>query len=353
MGEFLQISDNGDHKSGSESTILRLTAIWSFSEAFLGGILHALKLPVTGIVIGGFAALMISLIGYNTRRKRDILDATLQVILIKFTISPHSSLTSYFAIFVQGIFGFLVFTFIHKEKFAAFLISVFALFYSAVQKLIVMTILFGIGFWEAFNRFGEYVANDTFMSSIYKGEIKFSYLVIGVYLVFHLVAGIFLGILAIRLPVLIARKREELKDTLSTISRNTAPEQPELPKRRSKLRKFLPHLLAICFFSLTMVLPQAGEGNLSQLLLLIVRVISILIIWFLVFKPLAGWLISKILRKKAGEGNRKVETIIKSFPSFKRLFFRSIQLSAKQISLRGIADIIVIFLTLALYSEDE
>lgn len=353
MGEFLQISDNRDYNTGTESTILRLTAIWSFSEAFLGGILHAVKLPVTGIVIGGFAALMISLIGYNTRRKRDILDATLQVILIKFTISPHSSLTSYFAISVQGIFGFLVFTLIRKEKFAAFLTALFALLYSASQKLIVMTVLFGVEFWEAFNRFGKYVTNDTFMSSIYKGEIKFSYLIIGVYLAFHLVAGIFLGILAIRMPVLIASKREELKDTLSTISRNFAPEQPELPKRRSKLRKFLPHILAICFFSLTMILPHAGEGNLTQLLFLIVRVISILIIWFLVFKPLAGWLITKILRKKTGERNQKLETIIKSFPSFKKLFFRSIQLSSRQISLRGIADIIVIFLTLALYIEDE
>ena len=44
--------------------ISRLTALWALSEAGLGGILHALQSPFTGLFVGGFAIILISLIAY-------------------------------------------------------------------------------------------------------------------------------------------------------------------------------------------------------------------------------------------------------------------------------------------------
>ena len=44
----------------------RITALWGFSEATLGGILHAFKIPFTGLFVGSAAVIFISLIAHFT-----------------------------------------------------------------------------------------------------------------------------------------------------------------------------------------------------------------------------------------------------------------------------------------------
>ena len=44
------------------NAIQRLTALWAFTESGLGGIMHALQIPFTGLLVGGMAVIMISLI---------------------------------------------------------------------------------------------------------------------------------------------------------------------------------------------------------------------------------------------------------------------------------------------------
>ncbi|MCK5088079.1 MAG: hypothetical protein KAQ90_11190, partial [Melioribacteraceae bacterium] len=66
----------------------RLTALWAFSEAALGGILHALKIPLTGLFVGGAAVIFISLIAYYSEKKHAILRATLLVVIVKFVVAP-------------------------------------------------------------------------------------------------------------------------------------------------------------------------------------------------------------------------------------------------------------------------
>jgi len=89
--------------------VWKLTALWAFSEAALGGILHAFKVPMRGIFIGGSAAILISLIAYFSDRKGTVLKSTLLVILIKGIVSPHTPLTAYFAVFLQGFIGEILF----------------------------------------------------------------------------------------------------------------------------------------------------------------------------------------------------------------------------------------------------
>ena len=42
--------------------IQRLTALWAFAESGLGGMLHALQLPFTGLIVGGLSVIIITLI---------------------------------------------------------------------------------------------------------------------------------------------------------------------------------------------------------------------------------------------------------------------------------------------------
>ena len=79
-----------------KTIIKRLTTLWAFSEAALGGLLHGLKVPMRGIFVGGSASVLISLISFFSNRKGTVLKSTLLVIIVKGIVSPHSPLTAYF-----------------------------------------------------------------------------------------------------------------------------------------------------------------------------------------------------------------------------------------------------------------
>ena len=103
----------------------RITALWAYSEATFGGILHVLKIPFTGLFLGSAAVLFITLIALTNKNKSSILHTTLLVILVKAAVNPYSPITVYLAITVQGIAGYLLFKTIRYEKLAAILLGFF------------------------------------------------------------------------------------------------------------------------------------------------------------------------------------------------------------------------------------
>ena len=91
--------------------ISRLTALWALSEAGLGGVLHAIQFPVTGLLVGGFAIVLISLIAYFSDNKWEtIFRSLLVVLIIKLAVSPHSPPTSYLAVSFQAFMSALIFS---------------------------------------------------------------------------------------------------------------------------------------------------------------------------------------------------------------------------------------------------
>ncbi len=60
----MNISVNQSSIEQRQLAVQRLTALWAFSESGLGGILHALQMPFTGLLVGGMAILLISLIAF-------------------------------------------------------------------------------------------------------------------------------------------------------------------------------------------------------------------------------------------------------------------------------------------------
>mgnify|MGYP001612530994 FL=1 len=138
----------------------RIIALWGFSEAAFGGILHALKIPFTGLFLGSAAVIFISLIAHYSRDKSAILRATLIVVLVKAFVSPYSPLTAYFAVALQGTLGYLFFSTIKYERMAALLLGFFSLFFSALQKLILLTLLFGTGLWNSIDLFVYFVLSQ-------------------------------------------------------------------------------------------------------------------------------------------------------------------------------------------------
>lgn len=79
-------------------SVLKITALWAFSESAFGGILHALTIPLRGLFISSAAVLFISLIALFSNNSKEIPKATIIVVLIKAIVSLHSPLTAYFAV---------------------------------------------------------------------------------------------------------------------------------------------------------------------------------------------------------------------------------------------------------------
>src|SRR5687767_5838838 len=69
-----------------EQAYYRLIALWVLFEAMLGGIIHGLRIPVSGLVVGSAAVICISLIGYYVGQRGAILKATLIVAIFKMML---------------------------------------------------------------------------------------------------------------------------------------------------------------------------------------------------------------------------------------------------------------------------
>ena len=87
----------------------RLIALWVLCEAFLGGIIHGLKIPVSGLVVGSGAIICICLIAFYVRVKGAIIKATIIVAIFKMMLSPQSPPAAYFAVLFQGCLGQMLF----------------------------------------------------------------------------------------------------------------------------------------------------------------------------------------------------------------------------------------------------
>ncbi len=210
-------------------TVMRITALWAFSESTFGGILHALTIPLRGLFIASAAVLFISLIALSAKSSKEIFKSTIIVILIKAIVSPHSPLTAYLAVSLQGLLGVLFFSTKKFYKLSALLLGLSVLLFSGVQKIIVLTILFGNTLWESLDLFIKQISIE--LLNINNHVINYGYLLISGYVLLHLIAGFFIGLYAGRLP----EKLNDYKSIILTNTNNTNGE--EIPKRNKQKKK--------------------------------------------------------------------------------------------------------------------
>src|SRR6478735_4442961 len=131
----------------------RLIAVWALAEGFLGGILHGLHIPVTGLVIGSISVCCLALLSKVQTQRGQFLKATLLVMLLKAMLSPHSPPMAYLAVFCQGFLAEMLFSFSNRYKLNCFLLAILSQLQSAVQHLIVLLVVFGVDFWQALDQY--------------------------------------------------------------------------------------------------------------------------------------------------------------------------------------------------------
>lgn len=325
------------------SAITKLTALWAFSESGLGGLMFALKIPLTGFFVGGFAVLLVGLIAWYAQRDyRQVLKATILVLLVKATASPHSPPPAYLAVAFQGFAGAFIYRYIRSFRFASVLLALLAMAESALQKIIVMTLIYGKSIWLAVDKLFESITKEFSLQV----HVSFSLLLIGIYLLVYLVWGLFVGLFAAALPHAINQRSAEILDWYRNYKTDVPPAGTPVRRRKQRLWTYA----AVLVFILAVFL-LAGN-NKQQVLFIVLRSLAAVLLLFFVLRPLLNRLIQNWVKRQRNDRQRDAALILALLPGIRSYVKPSWQLAARQGSkIRQLQYFIYYMVALTLYDE--
>lgn len=269
-----------------------LILVWAFAESGIGGMLHALKLPFTGILVGGIAVICIALMGYYAEsRSRTIFSALAIVLLVKLTVSPHSPWQAYVAVIFQGWTGALIFSRLGWYKLRCLIFSIVCLLESAIQKILLTLLIYGTQLMDAIDKAALSVAG----SLGFRTEGSLVLLIFGTYLILHLLTGILIGFWLPSIP-------DQLKNLRMTLPDLADPADNPQKQKRSKMIRLLAGLgiLLAVLLGLKLILPQMPVTSMA-----FIFVRSVAVSMGLIF--LAGPLLVKLVRRMAGNNSGTTE----------------------------------------------
>jgi hypothetical protein len=304
-----QLLDNTNFEKSTVS-IARLTALWAFVEAGLGGVLHAFKIPFTGLLVGGMAVMLITLIThFSSGNPRKLFKCLIIVLMVKAMVSPHSPLAAYFAVSFQAVLGYLIYGVFKVNPISIFLFTVLAMLESAVQKLIILTLFFGSSFWEAL---------DGLIGSVFKqfgmkvddAAIWVVYLYVSIYFVGGIIIAVLIS--AISKELSSQTERPVFVRSTDTIALHVA--------KKSKSKKLL--IVGLVLISISMVIFVFSEDTKSGLLAVgksIFYTATVLFIWYAFLNPYLTKALKKFLKAKSISYESEVLDILSMIPEFKQM----------------------------------
>ena len=293
----------------------RLTALWALDECGLGGIMHAFKLPFTGILVGGISILLITLIALSTTKiGSTVLKALTIVLVIKAGVSPFTPITAYFAVSFQAFLGILMYSIFSINKVSIVVLCAVTFLESALQKLFTLTIVFGQSFWKAVDVYMDWIANQLSFLSFSLNSQSLIYTFLAVYFFSGIMAG-FLIIRTIKLIELV--NVSQMKIDFDKIL-------PEFSSKKKIKRKNLYYFLILLVLVL---LPLSYLNDVSpawqKAAYLIFRSLAILILWYTLLGPFLLRLLNKILSNKREFYQEDLQGIQKILPSLKLIIYHS------------------------------
>lgn len=298
-----------------QRVILRLTALWGLGESGLGGWMHALHLPFTGIFVGGFAVVLIALIAwYSGFHFTTILRATLLVLLVKAAVSPQSPPAAYLAVAFQGLTGAALFSLLRNYRIAALLLCILAMAESALQKIIVATLIFGTDLWEATDRLFLSVVRELGLAS----DISFSYGILISYVLLYVVWGIVLGLWIGGLPGRISEKAVSVSAQLKSVMAADMPEQ-KLRRKGKYWRRLAWYLIILLGMIGVFLWSEEGMAN-HKAIYLVVRTVAVLALLMGVIRPLVQWCMAVLLRRYRHRPQSELQKVMTVLPELHKIF---------------------------------
>ena len=292
--------------SGERATaIQRLTALWALNECGLGGMLHALQSPFTGLLVGSIAMICIAMICAFARQKwRAVMASLVVVLIIKALVSPHSSPTAYLAVIFQGVTGAFIYRFIPGLFLSSLLFACLGLLESAMQRLLVLTIIYGNSLWEAIDLWGVFVSERWGVII----PVSSSALLIYTYLMIHFLAGIILGWFIYRIIRSIHRLWGSSKFQLQLNHEDRKSFFKE-PGKKKKWKRYLLFLVVIIMITAAYTMTDTGKA-----IMVIVRAAGILVLWFVFLAPFILKLLKRFLAGKHQQVSEQVQHTMDIFP---------------------------------------
>jgi len=316
----------------SAVAVARLTALWALAESALGGIVHALRIPLSGLAIAGTAVILISLIAHFAERPRDILRATLLVLIVKAVGAPHTQLVGYLAVGFQGVFAFAVYSIWSPGRGSTLFFATVALVETAVQKLLTLAIFFGLPLWEAVDEWGGWILQRYFPAYV-DAEFSLAMSLVGVYVGIYLLGGLAIGFIAGRLPVRIAHERKilELQDqqfelstgneTATTAASRAGVRQPEKTRtgRLPGLKTALTWMIVVAVLAASVYASPSELSPIGSAAVYLVRTMAILAIWYFLIGPILSRALQRWLVSRSEAHSVELEEVLAALPLYRRL----------------------------------
>ncbi|EDP71332.1 hypothetical protein FBALC1_02572 [Flavobacteriales bacterium ALC-1] len=296
----------------NKSIIDKLTALWALNECGLGGFLHVFKTPFTGLIVGGIAILLISLIAYYAENKwQAILKALVIVLIIKMAVSPYSPFGAYVAVSFQAVFGALLFSKFSWRGFTIIILGLVTFLESAIQKVFVLTIIYGEELWEAINLYGIEVQKKLNFIS----ETSTTSFLITLYLLIYGICGILAGIFIKKIIKIISEKKET--DFHLELIENDS--KTKAIKTSFKAKVIWVWLITVAVIVLAFSLFGGDLFGWQKAIYILLRSFLVLMLWYLVIGPFLLKMIRKYLNKKESQYKEDITNAMDLFPYFRQI----------------------------------
>lgn len=295
----------------------RLIALWVLCEAMLGGVVHGLKIPVSGLVVGSCAVICISLLAWYVPVKGAILKATLVVAIFKMMLSPQAPLPAYFAVFFQGVLGELLFWNRRFYMISCILLGLISLLESGLQRILVLTIIYGNDIWNVINRFLNGLTGQ-------ESSTNYSLLIGGAYVGIHILCGSLVGWWISTVPGKVERwSKEEHYWIKADLQGETI--SPVTKSRGNRMKKWI----WVIWIFLIGLYVQSYFGWGAPLLpthvslRILLRSLIIVIAWIYIAGPLLRSWLQNWLQKRRSGAKPDIQKILELLPATTRLIRQS------------------------------
>jgi hypothetical protein len=292
--------------------VQRLTALWAFIESGLGGALHALKVPFTGLVVGGIAVLIITLIGYfSNGRFKQIFQSLVIVLVVKAAVSPHTPFPAYIAVSFQAVIGFVLFSLLNINLISILLLSVVAMIESAIQKLLLLTLFFGKSFWNAADELMNFITKQLSVPGI-NGSLW----IITSYLSVYIIGGIITALMTYKVIKEFTIRRDRLLLPYISISDIVSATNHTVNRRK---RVLLISATLVLVSTILYVFAADTQQASFAVIKTIIWTVSAVTVWYLVITPLVINIFSILLKKKQHKYSEQIGATIAFLPVLKQL----------------------------------
>lgn len=303
--------------SENQTIIFRLTALWALNECGLGGFLHALNVPFTGLIIGGIAVALISFIAhFSSVNKAVILNSLIIVLIIKLLMSPHSSVTAYFAVSFQALCALFFYRLLNINLVSVLMVCILTFLESASQKLITLTVVGGMSFWNAIDVFVENISKQLFTAEITHASLW----LVGIYFSIYFVFSVLLAFFIFSLLEQFKKMNISSRDNPSLWQfENVTIANPK--KQKPLWVKILLYSGIILFVIFTIFIYNKEQFYNSFLLYYFARTVSVILFWYYIVMPYAMAFVKKFLNNKIPAYQSEVDEIIELFPKLRLIVY--------------------------------